>query len=286
MKRKLLLPILSVCMVVALVSVGFAAWLITGADTSDDAQGQFITYGVSNEYFVVTISPTAESENKIVFGTPTDYTQTKTDWFQFDNSKEGDKQNLEKEFTVKLTFDDTNITNDQIRSVLKKWNISLTMTTTDGEAKAYATAINNKYITQPKFTMGGTEKTATGDTILGDTGMKITLTNTETDTDFAAADDDIKTESGTNKKYVEAKVKVAFAWGTAFNSNNPYTYFMGANFDDDATTGYKAGEKKYDGLEEEGKTKLRAYAQTTIGNLAKLNAQKFTIKLGADVKAV
>lgn len=148
MKRKFLLPILSVCMVVALVSVGFAAWLITGSDTTDTAGGQFVTKEVSNEFFTVKIEQVksavwkatmigdeqekdeegrlkyeidsdAERVTKsLTYGSPVDVSGLDTDditpWFKF--ADDVAEEYLALTFKLTLTPDDANA----LKNILNK----------------------------------------------------------------------------------------------------------------------------------------------------------------------
>ena len=102
MKRKYLLPIIATCMAVAVLAVGFAGWLITGADTTDTATGNFVTYDVSNNYFTVTIdTPTPGTTDKIVFGRP-DGEPSPTAWLEYEDVEVED---LTANFTVIITPD-------------------------------------------------------------------------------------------------------------------------------------------------------------------------------------
>lgn len=187
MKKKFLLPILSVCMVVALVSVGFAAWLITGNDTSG-AQGNFVTHDVTNEYFTASAST---ADGKIEFGKGTATTTNGTPWFNFD----GDSQEkLTATFTVKVTPDVA----ENLDTVLGKNNIKVTLKAQDN---AYDNAVTKGIVAYPEIACGETNK-ATAENLV--TGVSITLTKTN----FNA--------SG------EATVTVTFKWGA---NGNPYTYY-------------------------------------------------------------
>lgn len=300
MKRKLLLPILSVCMVVALVSVGFAAWLITGADTSDDAQGQFITYGVSNEYFTVKIDPTNVDDTEIIFGKQND-SQDKENWFQWGDDVK--KEQLSKEFTVTVTFDDLSVkTDEEIKAVLNKWDITLNMitadATSDDKKDAYKNATTKKYIAEPKFYVNGSTSAATveGTTILGTLetnsaeatgGIKLKVSDWK-GTGNDAGNGTIETDTN-GKKFVQAKVKVTFAWGDYFKVSdqnvNPEVYFMGSNFANGSSNTFAKGNKAYADLDNDSKAALRTEAQVVMKAINMLSAQKFTIKLGAVVKA-
>ena len=198
MKRKFLLPILSVCMVVALVSVGFAAWLITGNDT-EDASGQFVTYGVDNDYFSVKATDDNEA-TKITFGkdgAPT------SPWLTVDKVAD---QVLSKTFTI--TIIDKILGGNSVQVTLNGLAVGETAETADTTAKKYAAAVNNGVIAYPTLSGGsGNEVTATDMTA----GAVIKLAAN----DFTVATDNTK---------ATATVTVTFAWG---NNGNPYTYYNG-----------------------------------------------------------
>lgn len=207
MKRKFLLPILSVCMVAALVSVGFAAWLITGNDTTD-ASGQFVTYGVDNDYF--SVKATEVNSTKITFGkngTPA------SPWLTVEDVE---NQVLEKTFTITITPDVafssehtvTKILNgDSVQVTLDGLAVGQTAETEGTTAKKYAAAVENGVIAWPALSCGSKSETATNMT----TGAVIKL---DAD-DFTVAEDN---------KTATATVTVTFAWG---NKGNPYTYYNG-----------------------------------------------------------
>ncbi len=220
MKKKLLLPILSVCMVVALVSVGFAAWLITGNDTTGTT-GNFVTHDVTNEYFTVKAEAT---DGKIEFGKGSVTTTNETPWFNFDGESNED---LEATFTITVTPD----VQDNLNKILEKNNIKVTLQAQDSE---YDAAVANGIVGYPTIACGDTNK-ATATNLA--TGVSITLTKTEL-------------SSGSTT------VTVKFAWGA---NGNPYTYYnntyttakdAGANVRNNATTAletlYKLNNDKFD----------------------------------------
>lgn len=208
MKRKFLLPILSVCMVVALVSVGFAAWLITGNDT-EGASGQFVTYGVDNDYF--SVKATEVNSTKITFGKNGNPTSP---WLTVDGVAD---QVLSKTFTITITPDVAFSSEHTVTKILNGASVQVTLNglaagqtaETEGTtAKKYADAVNNGVIDYPTLSCGSENKNkATNMT----TGAVIKLAAN----DFAVA------EGGNT---ATATVTVTFAWGT---NGNPYTYYNG-----------------------------------------------------------
>ncbi len=220
MKRKFLLPILSVCMVAALVSVGFAAWLITGNDTTD-AQGSFVTYDVSNNYFTVTATTAAEADKTITFGKPVDTDaaeegyqapSTTYDWLSMEDV---DEENLTVTFTITITPEvafDTSVGRD-VAKLLNGASVQVTLNGlaangTSTTAEKYAAAVENGVIDYPTLSCGsGNTNKATDMTA----GAVIKL----------AAGDFTVAANGIN---ATATVTVTFAWGT---NGNPYTYYNG-----------------------------------------------------------
>lgn len=263
MKKKFLLPILSVCMVVALVSVGFAAWLITGHHT-EDAQGQFVTYNVSNEYFKVTVTPTGAgaNENKIVFGKPATATVNHTtDWFQFDN----DVGNASLSVAFTITIDaDVDFVADSFTpaTVLGSNKIKLKLTETPKTPAAsttynkFDTAKGAGYVTAPTFKINDDTDNATvidSATATMATGYTIEL---------SASNFEIGADNNAT-----ATVTVTFDWGTAFNGQNPFTYYNGL-------TGGANGTN--------GESTNRAVAQTAMEALHALNETIYHVILSVE----
>lgn len=189
MKKKFLLPILSVCMVVALVSVGFAAWLITGSHT-EDATGSFVTHDVTNKYFTAKAEVDGTGEGKIEFGKGSATTTNATPWFTFDGDS---NEILEATFKITVTPDVAANLDD----ILSKNNIKVTLKAKDAK---YDAAVTNGIVAYPTISCGSA-KTATATNLA--TGVSITLT-------------------AKNFTSSVATVKVNFAWGT---NGNPYTYY-------------------------------------------------------------
>lgn len=248
MKRKFLLPILSVCMVVALVSVGFAAWLITGNDTTG-ATGSFKTHEATNTYFTVSITPTRSGDvdwetNKIEFGKGSATTPNTTNkWFDFNGTS---NETLEATFTIviapdvgfKYTPDSGTAQNangfESVDDLFTKASVgNITIKLSENSDK-YDTAKTNGYVADPKFYVNNSESatSATGSTLNGD-GMTITLTK----------DSFTVQTTGDNAGKATATVKIKFGWGTAFNSTNPYAYYNGFAMVSDAVK--KPGESGY-----------------------------------------
>lgn len=225
MKRKFLLPILSVCMVVALVSVGFAAWLITGNDTSDTATGNFVTYDVENDYFTVTVDPATGENGEIVFGKPASETTTPAlehDWFKFDAATGVEK--LTATFTVTITPDVVFSSEHTVTKILNGASVQVTLNgLADGQtaatenttAKLYAAAVENGIVVLPTWNTVENKITPVAGGNMTD-GISVQLAAGA----FTIAGDNTK---------ATATVTVTFAWGKYGNDSNtaenPYFHF-------------------------------------------------------------
>lgn len=238
MKRKFLLPILSVCMVVALVSVGFAAWLITGNDTTD-AQGSFVTYDVSNNYFTVTATTAAEADKTITFGKPVDTDaaeegyqapSTTYDWLSMEDV---DEENLTVTFTITITpevafaaaSDGTPARTVSTLLGTDKVQVKLT-----GPA-AYDTAVSKGAVAYPTMKLN-----AETSTVSVDTGKTF-----ESDGVVLTIPAEKFTESS-DKATATATVTITYDWGTAFGGKNPYEHFNNTYATANTTVGSTTGK--------------------------------------------
>lgn len=241
MKKKFLLPILSVCMVVALVSVGFAAWLITGSNT-EDATGSFVTHDVTNEYF--TAKAEVVDEGKIEFGKGNAKTTNQTPWFTFSGES---KEILEATFMITVVPDVTG----NLDSILSKNNIKVTLKAIGSQ---YDAAVQNGIVACPTISCYNTTTTTT--TTATATNLEQGVSITLTAADFTLDETIVNGEAIVKFK---ATVKVNFAWG---EGGNPYTYYNETYKTADAVT-----------------QKVRTAATTAIKTLNEINNQQYDIIL-------
>ncbi len=243
MKRKFLLPILSVCMVVALVSVGFAAWLITGNDTSDTATGNFVTYDVSNDYYTVTIDPVTATEKDgegnitkkgtdlVIFGKPAATTPTPAyDWFKFDANTETEQ--LMATFTVTITPDVAFATGRTVETLLGTDSVQVTLsglangetsTTENTTATKYAAAVTNGILALPTWTAVTDKITPVAGGNMTD-GISVKLNASA----FTIYNNSENPDDANNNKYATATVTLTYAWGQYGDNStaeNPYFHF-------------------------------------------------------------
>lgn len=194
MKRKTLTLAISVFALLAIISVGFASWVITRQDQNKDANGSITVETINGE--VNYLESVTISGNPIHFGTPETMNKPNA-WLTA--SSDAKQQNLTATLTIVLT-----------KNLEAGEKIKLTVKADDSDSTkkaAYEAAIatdptSTNYIKAPVFKMGGTEVT------------ELTSAN------FS------ENASG---KY-EAVVTIAFDWGTAFGGNNPYDYYNEKKF--------------------------------------------------------
>ena len=191
MKRKYLLPIIATCMAVAVLAVGFAGWLITGADTTDIATGNFETYGVENRAYKVTIEATAPgTSDKIIFGRPAD--ADNTGWLKYESDVK--EESLVATFVLTVTPEsDSAAVADIVTDDIK---VTLVL------PEPYKTAQSNNYVAA--VTMA-----ATGVTGASYDNVKNVLTLPATVFDSTST----------------VTITVTFDWGTVTGGENPYTYY-------------------------------------------------------------
>lgn len=190
MKRKYLLPIIATCMAVAVLAVGFAGWLITGADTTDTATGNFKTYDVENKAYKVTIEATTSgTTDKIIFGRPAD--ADNTGWLKYDGTVE--VESLVATFVLTVTPEGSAAVADIVTDDIK---VTLEL------PGAYKTAQGKNYVAA--VTMAATD--VTGASYDNEKNV-LTLPATVFDS--------------TNT----VTITVTFDWGTVTGGENPYTHY-------------------------------------------------------------
>ncbi len=195
MKRKTLTLAISVFALLAIISVGFASWVITRQDQSKPAEGS-ITVETINGKVNYLEEVTIATDDKIHFGTPETMNKPNA-WLTASNAK---PQDLTATLKIVLT---TNLADGE------KIKLTVKADASDPTKKAaYERAIatdptSTNYIKAPVFKMGGTDVT------------ELTSDNFSQNT--------------STQKY-EAVVTIAFDWGTAFDGKNPYDYYNGKEF--------------------------------------------------------
>ena len=195
MKRKTMTLVLCLLAALALVSVGFASWVIS-VDANETVNGNIKVENVVDSRLKATITPSAPS---IVFGTPD--TTASTGWLT--NTSIG-KQVLEVKFTIVVTEGDKPYTGkaNKITASYKEGvvtddsdgtTVKQITPVADGTEGNYAKAVAAKYVT----------------------AMNLSAV----------------TETSTQGTY---EVTFSVGWGEAFGNTNPYTYYNALKVEDEA----------------------------------------------------
>lgn len=145
MKRKTLTLAISVFALLAIISVGFASWVITRPTQTADAGGSITVEAVEGE---VNYLKNAVVEGQIRFGRPE--TMSNTNAWLTSNASETEKENLTVNLKITLSAE------------LKDGEqINLSIAPKSDDAKKYDEAVTGKYIKTPVFTKNGSLETCT-----------------------------------------------------------------------------------------------------------------------------
>lgn len=218
MKIKKISMLLSVLAFVLLTSVGFAAWVITG-DATGNAEGNITTETVVDnriEMTVEIIGASGDTNPAIHFGKPAGADNASA-WLKAVDAKE---ENLSLTVVVKITNWDTIKNNIDVTG-------SITISDVVNGEKSYTAA---KEMEETDEVEPSGKKTVE---LLGELPTPISITNKE----FADGE-------GTVEK------TLTFSWGSAFNRENPYTYYNALTSDkaDEAIARLKHIEEKLTGV--------------------------------------
>lgn len=197
---------------VALTASGFAAWVISGAD-SKEATGNIQVDTVENNNH--TLAVTLSNEN-IVFGSVSEGASwlTNTD------------TNMAESLSTTASITVSNVTSDPTADISKILSVpTIKITKTIGEVVTDVTATNYNIIADGSATDAGLKETA-NEAMDGLVGKLPTFT----------------TASYTGAKYNDSaktltcSLTVTFTWGNLFNHKNPRTYYK------DSTAAQKGAE--------------------------------------------
>ena len=202
MKRKMMVPVVALLLCVAMVSVGFAAWVIT-TTTTDTVDGQFTVYNVETRKVDLGV---AFTDSTVVFGQPLNYSKADGDWLAFDSGTTSTQEDLAAK--LQLTVKNWS-TNTSVGSALSgKHDFTIEVSTVEIQSNGTKTNAFDNYVVCPTaltFTVD-----ATGD---------VTCVN--------AAGEDVTSGFSFDTNTGILTVNLNFGWGTAFNGKNPITYFNG-----------------------------------------------------------
>ena len=197
-KLSLSVKLISILACVAVMSVGFASWLIVGVpDATTYENGSFEVYNVvdktvkkSNESFTGTTAA-------IRFGRPADMTVSDSDWLI---AKDVAVENLTATYTVTYSAAE----GSKINESMSKVTVALASNTT------LNSAITNGYLGAPLVLV-----------YLDDVIKNTDVADQTYDNGFSY-DVAMPAESS-----VTLKVEFKFSFGEKFDNENPYTYFNG-----------------------------------------------------------
>lgn len=209
MKKKFSLTLISILSVVVLVGVGFAAWIITTPNVEEQKAGTITASGVTDARYKLTAAITNES---IVFGKPSGYSDNNSDWFK--PGSDVGAENLTATLTLTLTDPDGNAWDDE--TVFDNYlpnTFTFTMNATKADV-ANNTGFDNE-VTAGRIKYPTISYTASGEA----------TATTKKDVAFGTPIEIAKSafEKDTDGKYT-LTITITFAWG---NDGNPYTYFHG-----------------------------------------------------------
>ena len=212
----------------AVVSTGFAAWVISGGDTKE-VGGTIEADEVSSKAHTLSVIAFDESANKISFGAPKDKdTISKSNsynWLQNNETNE----NLIASAT--FTVSNVDAKPDDLTTLFDADDCKFEETTSTKLYVADSDAVKNNYV--GAFPTWKLDQQYTNQTV---PGVYLQLGELQ-------------------KNTLTVTLKVVFAWGTAFQSKNPFIFFN--------------GQKKTSSLESQASTALTA--------IRKLNGAAFKV---------
>lgn len=239
-------PTIAICAVatVALVGVGFAAWVISGS-SSASTTGNIQVDVVNDTSYPIVLNGWQDGKDSIVFGIPAGSENVGTDttssdflhatWLTTTTSNSdgaGEYENLE----VTLNFNVYNVkAGDDLSSILDVDFTTTTTTYTDLESytKGYVSGLPNKADGTLKlsYQAGGAESNYT----------EITSSNSVTESDIQT-----ETEGNNPGNYVACQATATFSWGPAFAGMNPYyfSYYV-EGYENDATASNSVIDSSY-----------------------------------------
>lgn len=197
-RTKIIAVATAACAGVAMVSVGFASWVITN-NATQEAQGAIKVDTVTDERLALTA--TVASDDVVCYGYA-DKVDGKPAWLT--NEGTTTKEDLSFDLTIKVT-----------KGTVSSAGIKVTITAPTSDA--YVAAVEAGCIGDMKKVT-----VKNGSTVL-------TAETTGTTATSAVYTIDAATINNATDKTVT--LTVTFAWGTAFGEDNPMTYYADKNVD-------------------------------------------------------
>ena len=189
----------------AVVSTGFAAWVITGGDEVVKTDGTITADEISNEVHTISDLKFVDGNNTIYFGAPSSPKSTVSSWLNNTSDKK-EKLAVKLSFTVSVYES----TLPSPKALFEKIEVSEEpQTDTTLNYSTYAETKPGKgYVKDfPTISLGNSYSEAAGNTY----GI------------YLVKDGELDATGHTQK----FNLTVIFGWGTAFEDDNPYYYYNG-----------------------------------------------------------
>ena len=259
MKKRKLTLLISIFAVLAMISVGFAAWVITNNAEAED-QGNVRVDVVDDKRLGITAE--IKNDADVVFGAKEKNSAVQYNWLKYEDT------NLNENLTiyVKLTVDNYSYLESSTA-------ISITVSEVEGQT-LYADALADNYVgALPTLNLSKAElinyavkpyqerlnakqsdlnqKTAEYDRVVADPTLgesseearnlsaTIATLNSEI-TELNETIQEIKTEKASR---LECEIPVVFTWGTAFGGKNPIDFYNASQYTNEL------GDSAFDALE-------------------------------------
>ncbi len=192
---------------VALVSVGFATWVIAGS-SSINGTGNIQVDVVTDSSYPIVLKGWENNQSDIVFGTPTSEDASTMDhasWLSFDGTT---TENL----SVTLNFDVYNVKDGYNLSQILTVAFSADCTSSTYESYDAITSVTNNYVSGLPTVDDGT--------LYLSYKADESYTKIETSNELSSSD----ITEGTDGNYVSCQATAKFSWGSAFGYMNPYAF--------------------------------------------------------------
>ena len=238
-KRAIITKAVVILSAAAIVSTGFAAWIISGNDTKDVA-GNFQVEAAENQVHTISIE-TGATDNSIVFGkydTTKEGAATTNSWLKVNSLSIG---NEALSFVVGFTVHNVSGDNVAVADLMEDVNISTDLAVTYSTVAADVTArdgrvladlyANSAYIVQPTFTYAkGTPVAVSEGSSIYNYPMTLTVA-TNWGTKFGSKNPQTLTdEETTNLDTASTKTLNGGKQAVATALNNLYAVLKGATF--------------------------------------------------------
>ena len=208
MKKKTITLVIYMLVCISLVSVGFAAWIITGG-TSTETSASITASTVTDKSLNIaeekwTQGGVETDAAAIVFGIPSNAQLKNTDWLRFDDVP---AEKLEATYSFTLKVGDGTANDKKLSEVFKVEGSSVEFAINQQYEAALTAAVRDGYLVGPVVTyyVGNTK-----------------VTDKEED---GTEDDFLEAIKAVEASSVNIKVEISFNWGSKSDSKNPYTYF-------------------------------------------------------------